>query len=198
MAPSGPNPIRIAPRGDARWTGYMTAIQNRQAEALAQLYDETSRVLYGLASRILSDPADAEEVLLDTYQHVWNAAGSFDASRGSVLAWLATMTRNRAIDRLRQGSTRRSRELPFDADRDWASDHPAPEAEMRFGQERALIRRAMSALAPEQREAIELAFFRGMTHVEVAETLNAPLGTIKSRIRTGIQKLREALPAGVF
>jgi len=198
MAPSGPNPTRTASPGDARWITYMTAIQNRQAEALAQLYDETSRLLYGLASRILSDPADAEEVLLDTYQNVWNAAGSFDASRGSVLSWLATMTRNRAIDRLRQGSTRRSRELPWNPEQEWASDRPIPEAQLQFGEERALILSAMAALAPEQREAIDLAFFGGMTHVEVAETLNAPLGTIKSRIRTGIQKLREVLPAGVF
>jgi RNA polymerase sigma-70 factor, ECF subfamily len=187
-----------APAPGDRWLGYMQGIRDRQSDSLAHLYDETSRLMYGLASRILSDPADAEEVLLDTYQQVWNSAAHFDSSRGSVLAWLATMTRNRAIDRLRQASSRRSRELPWDHDQEGPSQNAVAESDIAFRQERALIRDAVAALAPEQRQAIELAFFRGMTHAEVAETLKAPLGTIKSRIRVGIQKLRELLPAESF
>ncbi len=181
-----------------RWLGYVEAIRDHRAEALARLYDESSRLVYGLASRILDDPADAEEVLLDIYQQVWNTASSFDSHRGSVLAWLASMTRSRAIDRLRQASSRRLRELPWEPEHGEVGQSPAAETEIWYRQEKALIRAALATLAPEQKQAIELAFFRGLTHVQVAETLNAPLGTIKSRIRTGIQKLREVLPAEMF
>ncbi len=196
MIQGGGQPRGATPAG--RWLDYVEAIRDRRAEALARLYDESSRLLYGLASRILDDPADAEEVLLDIYQQVWNTASSFDSNRGSVLAWLASMTRSRAIDRLRQASSRRSREVSWEQEHDAVGHTPAPDSEIWYVQEKQLIRAALATLAPEQKQAIELAFFRGMTHVEVAETLNAPLGTIKSRIRAGIQKLREVLPAGMF
>jgi len=103
------------------------------------------------------------------------------------------MTRSRAIDRLRRAGSRRSRELPLDSTPESASGAPAPDHASIFAQERRLVREALATLDPEQREAIELAFFRGLTHVEVAEALGAPLGTIKTRIRTGMRKMREAL-----
>jgi RNA polymerase sigma-70 factor, ECF subfamily len=173
----------------------MDAIRERRSEALALLYDETSSIVFGLASRILNNPADAEEVLLDTYLQVWSAAATYDSSRGTVLAWLTTMIRNRAIDRLRQAAARRSRELPWDGAQDFPSGLPMAEHVIACTQQRDLVRGAVALLAPEQRQAIELAFFRGMTHVQVAEALGTPLGTVKSRIRIGIQNLRHSLPS---
>jgi RNA polymerase sigma-70 factor (ECF subfamily) len=183
---------------DQRWRGYLEGIRARHSSSLESLYDETSRVLYGLAYRVLKDPADAEEVILDVYYQIWNSVSHFDPSRGSVWSWLTVITRNRAIDRLRKSKTRRSHELPVEEPIEQASTTPQPETQSIFVQESTLVRQAMAALAAEQREAIELAFFSGLTHSEVAETLGMPLGTIKSRIRMGIQKLRETLPAGVW
>jgi RNA polymerase sigma-70 factor (ECF subfamily) len=180
---------------EQRWRAYLEGIRTRDAGSLQTLYDESSRVLYSLALRVLNDREDAEEVILDVYQQVWKAVDRYDPARGTVLAWLAVMTRHRAIDRLRQSNVRRTRELPVEAAAEAASGSPAPEAETILEQRRRLIREAMGTLAPEQREPIELAFFSGMSHSEVAETLGAPLGTIKTRIRTGMQKLRKALPA---
>jgi RNA polymerase sigma-70 factor, ECF subfamily len=193
MAMSGYASSPALQNREERWRAHMNGIRARNAESLAQLYDETSALLYGLALRVLNDVADAEEVTLDVYHEIWNVPGRYDAARGTVWAWMSVMTRTRAIDRLRQASTRRARELPIETYHDSPSPAPAPETYSIFQQERALVLRAMEALVPEQREAIELAFFRGLTHVEVAEAVGAPLGTIKTRIRGGMQRLREGL-----
>lgn len=174
----------------------MLGIRARNPESLASLYDETSRFLYGLALRILGNQADAEEVILDVYQHVWNHGALYDDSRGTVWSWLAVVTRNRAIDRLRQANTRRAREVPIEIDHERsAPSAPAevPEAMSILKEERTLVRRAMAGLTQDQRQAIELAFFQGLTHVEVAEKLGAPLGTIKTRIRVGLRRLKEVM-----
>jgi len=183
-------------QNEERWISYLDGVRARRAESLASLYDETSSLLYGLALRILNDPADAEEVVLDAYQQVWKSIESYDPSRGTTVGWLMIITRTRAIDRLRSAGTRRAREIPIDADLQMPSAGPTAESQSIFEQERKLIRRTIETLAPEQREAIELAYFRGLTHVEVAEALGAPLGTIKTRIRGGMRKLREALAPG--
>lgn len=180
-------------QSDHRWREYVGGIRARNADALAQLYDETSTILYSFAVRMLNDAADAEEVVLDVYQQVWKSIETFDSSRGTVLAWLTVLTRSRAIDRLRRAGPRRARETSIEKVWERPSDAAAPEAVSMFQEERRLVRRALESLAPEQREAIELAFFRGLTHMEVAEALGAPLGTIKTRIRVGMRKLRDAL-----
>jgi len=171
----------------------MDGVRAGNSESLARLYDETSSIMFGLAIRVLEDSADAEEIVLDVYQHVWKAHHTFDPERGGVLSWLTVMTRSRAIDRLRSAGARRSRELPIESGWDEPSAAPAPESQSIFAEERLLIRRALSILAPEQRQAIELAFFRGLTHTEVAERLGTPLGTIKTRIRIGMRRLRDEL-----
>ena len=181
---------------EVRWRSYLQGIREGRAESLGLLYDETSSLLLGLAVRVLRDSADAEEVVLDVYQQVWRSASTFDPSRGSVMGWLTMVTRSRSIDRLRSGGARRARETPIENKLDLPSDEPVPESQSIFAQERRLIRRAIDELEPDQREAIELAFFRGLTHVEVAEALGAPLGTIKTRIRSGMRKLREAFEPG--
>jgi RNA polymerase sigma-70 factor (ECF subfamily) len=189
---SGPTP------SEQRWRLYLERIGTGDSACLQALYDETSRLLYGLAYRILGNPSDAEEVILDVYHQVWSSAKRYDSARGSVWSWLMVMTRNRAIDRMRKTNLRKTLELPIEEPAERVSDAPPPETQIIFAQERMLVRQAMATLGEEQRKAIELAFFSGLTHIEVAETLGAPLGTIKTRIRAGMQKLREALPAGVW
>jgi RNA polymerase sigma-70 factor (ECF subfamily) len=186
-------PLPKVAQSEERWRAHLEGIRSGNSESLARLYDETCGILYGLALRVLNDPADAEEVMLDVYQHIWKSPHTFDASRGSVWAWLTVLTRSRAIDKLRRRGARRTRELPLDSGWEAPSVSPMPDSESMFAQERKLVRQALGTLAPEQREAIELAFFRGLTHVEVADALGTPLGTIKTRIRIGMRKLREAL-----
>jgi RNA polymerase sigma-70 factor, ECF subfamily len=195
MVPPGPSLRAVSPT-EERWRSHIRGIQARNAESLASLYDETSRFLYGLALRIAGNPADAEEVILDVYQHVWNHGAAYEEARGSVWTWLAVITRNRAIDRLRQSNTRRAREVPIEIDHDRAGTAAVPETLSILREERKLVRDAMESLKQEQRVAIELAFFQGLSHTEVAEKLGAPLGTIKTRIRVGLRRLKEAMSPG--
>ena len=189
---TGPASTGIA-KNDVRWRTYVEGIRAGDSESLSRLYDESVSILYGLAVRILNDPADAEEVVLDVYQQVWRSAQKFDGSRGTVWGWLTMLTRSRAIDRLRCSGPRRTRELPIEENWEVPSGQAAPEEQSLMREERELVRRALASLGPEQREAIELAFFRGLTHVEVAEALGEPLGTIKTRIRVGMRKMRDIL-----
>ena len=172
---------------------YVRRTAQGEEEALAILYDETNRLVYGLALRILGEPADAEEVTLDVYTQVWRNARGFDPQRGNVTAWLVMLTRSRAIDRLRSGAGRKEREEPLE----WLPDLPAsaesPEQASVSSQQRRWVRAALAELSPEQREAIELAFFGGLSHGELAARLGQPLGTVKTRIRSGMMKLREVL-----
>jgi RNA polymerase sigma-70 factor, ECF subfamily len=196
MLMAGPGySTRIPPStAEEHWRTLMRGIRARNPESLAALYDQTSRFLYGLALHILRDQADTEEVILDVYQHVWNHAELYDETRGNVWNWLAVVTRHRAIDRLRQANSRRAREAPLENGYERGAADGVPES-LILEEERQNVRRAMDALKPGERQAIELAFFAGLTHVEVAERLGAPLGTIKTRIRAGLRRLREALAA---
>ena len=161
--------------------------------ALANLYDTTNRLVYGLVLRVLGDASSAEEVLLDVYTQVWRQAASYDASRGAPLAWLTTIARSRAIDRLRSGWQDQRRKEPLDALGDAPGGEASPE-EMTVASERQrFVREALNSLTPEQREVIELAYYSGLSHSEIAEKLNQPLGTVKTRTRLGMMKLREAL-----
>jgi RNA polymerase sigma-70 factor, ECF subfamily len=179
---------------EERWRSQLRGIRARNPESLATLYDETSRFLYGLALQIVRDPSDAEEVIMDVYQHVWKNSHLYDETRGKVWNWLAVVTRNRAIDRLRQSNTRRAREAPIETEYERAGPAEAPESLSILEQERRIVRHAMATLKADQRQAIELAFFDGLTHAEVAEKLGTPLGTIKTRIRVGLRRLKEAMP----
>jgi RNA polymerase sigma-70 factor, ECF subfamily len=174
--------------GESALLDYVHRIALGEHNALGPLYDETNRLVYGSALRILGDRADAEEVTLDVYTQVWRNASSFDRRRGSVIAWLMTITRSRAIDRRRSSSVRNRYELPIDSyeSRDSGVSH------ITLGLERA-VRAALSSLTPEQREAIELAYFSGYSHSELAERLGQPLGTVKTRIRLGMMKMRSLL-----
>jgi len=179
-----------APRTELERTlsGYVRRIAAADQGALAALYDATNRLIYGMSLRILGNPADAEEVTLDIYTQVWRNAASFDDRRGSVVAWLTTMARSRAIDRLRSGVKRSRREESL-MEPDSARAVEAP-AQPGIGRE---VAAALETLAPEQREAIELAYWYGYSHSELAVRLGQPLGTVKTRIRMGMMKLRSQL-----
>ena len=168
-------------------------IETRDADALAHLYDRHAARLLGLAQRILGAGGEAEEVLQEVFLYVWRGAGSFDASRGSVLAWLLVATRSRAIDRLRarrpaaRGEFKRLDESPESAAPvDVERDSAAREWE-------SVCRAAIGELPDEQRRVLELAYFEGLTHVEIAEKTATPLGTVKTRVRLGLMKLRERI-----
>ncbi len=166
----------------------MRRIAESDQAALAALYDATNHLIYGMALRILGNQADAEEVTLDIYSQVWRGASGFAQERGSVVAWLMIMARSRAIDKLRSRANRIRREEPL-SDLDAAKTGPAsPEP----GVARE-VQTALKTLAPEQREVIELAYWYGYSHSELAERLGQPLGTVKTRIRMGMMKLRSEL-----
>ena len=168
------------------------AAQDRQA--LAEFYDEMAGVLFSTAVRILGDGHEAEEVVQDVFVQVWNKAATFDGALGTPFHWTLSITRNRCIDRLR--SRQRRFQLLTDVFETTATEpvQVTPPAQTGLGvEELAAVRSAVEGLPHDQRQAIELAFFGGMTHTEIAEALNEPLGTIKARIRRGMLKLRESL-----
>jgi RNA polymerase sigma-70 factor (ECF subfamily) len=185
---------------EASWREYVQEVQKGNPDALARLYDASSPALYTLALRILGNPADAEEVLLDTFEQVWRTAHRFDPVRGSVWQWLMLLTRSRALDRLRSMAGRRLREqFPISDQPELSSPVPLPEETIAASQQQYLLQQALSALPLEQRKPLELAYFSGLTHTEIAAALGVPLGTIKTRIRSAMDKLRVALspiPAG--
>lgn len=143
--------------------------------------------------RVLSRPEDAEEVTVDVYNQVWRTAASFENSRGSVTSWLIVLARSRAIDRIRASSARERREVPIVEHTTLPSSGNNPEEATGVSQLHQRVRAAMASLPAENRRAVELAFFSGLSHSELAEHLGLPLGTVKTRIRSSMIKLRESL-----
>ena len=181
--------------GDSREAdrALVARVERRDAEALAHLYDRHAGRLLGLAQRILGDTGEAEEVLQEVFLYAWDAAATFDPSRGPVLAWLLVATRSRSIDRLRSrrsgksGGTVGLEEVPETASgEDVEADAAGREWETH-------CRAAIGELPQDQRRALELAYFEGLTHQEIAERTATPLGTVKTRVRLGLMKLRERI-----
>src|SRR5918992_767135 len=163
------------------------------ADALALLYDRHSRIVYSLAFRIVGDPPEAEEVVQDVFAQAWRQAERYDTTRGAVVAWLLMITRSRAIDRVR--SRRGLPPLAPDGEKGLAAmADPAegPELQTLSAEQVRRLKRALDTLPLQQRMTIQLAFYEGLTHVEIAERLEEPLGTVKTRIRLGLLKLRSA------
>jgi RNA polymerase sigma-70 factor (ECF subfamily) len=160
-------------------------------EALAHLYDETSPLINGLLLRMLRDASDAEEALLDVYMKAWKYAPTYSAERGSVKPWLVMMARGIAIDRIR----RRRAQLPPDVGegREEASRNASPEQQTIESERRGAVGRVLQELPGDQREVLLMAFFSGYTHTELASRLGQPLGTIKTRIRTALIRLRDIM-----
>jgi RNA polymerase sigma-70 factor (ECF subfamily) len=160
---------------------------------MAALYDESSRLVHSVAMRVLGDPADADEVTLDVYTQVWKTAATYEASRGSVTAWLVMLARSRALDRVRSKGSRSKHETALPESYQFHDPAATPEKSAEFNLRRSRIATALNSLPLEQRELVQLAFFDGLSHSELAEKLGQPLGTVKTRIRSGILKLREQL-----
>jgi RNA polymerase sigma-70 factor (ECF subfamily) len=169
-----------------------------EERALGELYDRTGGLVYSLVHRILRDDRETEEVVQDAFVSAWRNAASFDPARAGAATWLATMARRKAIDRLR-ANNRRLPAAPAEPDgrpepRDEAPD-PARAAQL--GDRHARISAWIRELPPNQRQAVELAFFDGLTHPEIATRLGETIGTVKSRIRLGLDRLRQKLKGGL-
>jgi RNA polymerase sigma-70 factor (ECF subfamily) len=164
--------------------------------AFAQLYDRFSPGLYSLVIRMTNDEAEAQDVLQDAFSHIWRRAASYDRQRSAAFTWAVMVTRNKCIDRLRvrQRFARIVEKATIESTADAPMDESAAD-EAGMKDERTRVRTVLAKVSPEQKQAIELAFFNDFTHEQIAERLGAPLGTVKARIRRGLQKLRELLAA---
>lgn len=169
--------------------GLLSAIRSGDEKAMAQLYDRYSSVVYAVALRVLADTAAAEDVLQEVFMQLWRRPSSFDANRGSLGPWLAVIARNRAIDQLRKRHPESDIEdVVLSIEPDMAGD-----AERARAMEK--VRGVMGSMPASQRSALEMAYFEGLTHTEIAAKTGEPLGTIKTRIRNGLLALRKAVIA---
>jgi RNA polymerase sigma-70 factor (ECF subfamily) len=178
----------------SEWQSLVARLADGDEDALARLYDSTNRIVYGLALRILGEPSSSEEVTMEVYLQVWRTAESYDPQRGTVSSWLVTLVRSRAIDCLRRRKARRAGLEDHVDDVVHLSDsRPSPERAVVDAGRARMLAKAMANLSPDQREAIELAFFPGLSHTEVAAQMGLALGTVKTRIRLGMLRLRKLL-----
>jgi len=169
-----------------------------RAEALSELYDRYSRLVFSLALNSVGDPTSAEEITQDVFLRVWQRARQYRADRGKVSTWLTGITRHRAIDQLRRRGSR-----PEQHSVGWAELSPAaepsvngPEQAAARAMERERVRAAIAQLSEEQKQGLALAYFQGLTQSQIAAILDLPLGTVKTRIRLGMEKLRRLLHQG--
>jgi RNA polymerase sigma-70 factor (ECF subfamily) len=178
-----------APNATTSDLALVTAIRSGDQGAMASLYDRYSSIVYSVALRVLQDTGAAEDVLQDIFMQLWRNPGAFDASRGNMAAWLAVIARHRAIDALRR------RRPENDIGNVIVSVEPDLASEADRSRAMVKVRGALQAMPGPQRSAIEMAYFEGLTHVEIAEKAGEPLGTIKTRIRSGLLSLRKVLAA---
>lgn len=185
-----------SPESAREHAALMLELTRRDKAALGRLYDLLSRPLYSLALRITNDAAEAQDIVQDVFLQLWHKAADYSPARGSVFSWAATLTRNRAIDRIRMRKRRAEIVQESAADihggASGAEENNAADA-LGVQEQAGAVRAALGSLAPEQRAAIELAFFGGLTQQEIAARLREPLGTVKARIRRGLLKLRDTL-----
>jgi RNA polymerase sigma-70 factor (ECF subfamily) len=168
-----------------------------EGDAVAELYDRHARPIYSLALRILGDATEAEDIVQEVFSQAWKQAARYNAARGAVGAWLLTLTRSRAIDRLRAKRAR-----PGDVSDERVADQlvdagPPADLLVLSSEQVARVRAALDELPLLQRAAIELAYYEGLTHAEIADRLEQPLGTVKTRIRLAMLKLRDVLAGTV-
>jgi RNA polymerase sigma-70 factor (ECF subfamily) len=175
------------------WAILVKSIAAGDQLALHALYERAHRLVFTLIMRITANRETAEELTVDVFHDVWRRAASYDAVNGTVLGWIMNQARSRAIDRLRfENRKKRSHGGDMEPLGEVAAD---PRDELELREQAESLRRALVALTPDERQAIESTFFAGLTHAEAAARLNQPLGTIKTRIRSGLQKLRQKLTA---
>jgi len=174
------------------WLQLVRAVASGDQSALYSLYQQTHRIVFTLIVRITANRETAEEVTLDVFYEVWRKASTYDPANGSVVGWIMNQARSRAIDRLRfDQRKKRANNDPHSLPP--TTDIVDPQQACLFEEQSRLLRNALEALTPEERNAIETAFFSELTYEEAARELNQPLGTVKTRIRSGLGKLREAM-----
>ena len=173
--------LRLSARGDQ--------------QAFARLYDATSARVFGLAVRVVRDPAQAEEVTQEAFLEIWRTASRFDPGRGSPLAWLLTITHRKAVDRVRSAEAATRRDTTYH-EQNQPVEHDSTAEAAHASLEAHRVRGALAALTEVQREAVGLAYLGGYTHTEVATMLDLPVGTAKTRIRDGLIRLRDAMGVG--
>ena len=174
----------------------MQAIQAEDPEALSQLYDRYNGILKALILRVIHNEAEAEDLLQEIFMEIWNQAKNFSAQKGKPLGWMVTLARRRAIDGLRkkQAYTRAGERLQAETEQQpeaWV--HNSTEEEITFTDTRVIVRNVINSLPPAQQQAIDLAFFRGMSQREIAANTNTPLGTVKTRLELGLKKIYDGL-----
>ena len=193
-----PSEQELSYSGETRSNADDVALIRRMVDAdetaLGALYDRWVRSLYSLVLHLLKDPDEAEDVVEETFWQAWRKASSYEPSRGAVSTWLLTIGRRKALDRIR--AKKRHREDSIGHDRTFAdlpSPDPDPSQDMEGSELREHVRVALRELPTEQREVLELGYFRGMSQTEIADATGQPLGTVKTRMRLAMQKLREPL-----
>jgi RNA polymerase sigma-70 factor (ECF subfamily) len=184
-------PKALVPEQD--WVDLVHSIAAGDQHALHALYERAHHLVFTLTLRITASRETAEELTVDVFHDIWRRASRYDAENGTVLGWIMNQARSRAIDRLRFDSRKKRTqgdEMPPPPDA-----APDPSAVLQQREQRESLHAALASLTPDERQAIETTFFAGLTHVEAAARLNQPLGTIKTRIRSGLHKLRDVLAA---
>jgi RNA polymerase sigma-70 factor (ECF subfamily) len=181
-----------APITEQTWATLVQSIAGGDQLALHTLYEMAHRIVFTLIMRITGNRETAEELTIDVFHDVWRRASRYDAANGTVLGWIMNQARSRAIDRLRFEKRKKRSQVDVQPLAEVAAD-PYDVVELR--EQGEALRTALAALTPDERQAIETTFFGGLTHAEAAARLNQPLGTIKTRIRSGLHKLRQTLAA---
>jgi RNA polymerase sigma-70 factor (ECF subfamily) len=176
---------------ESEWHALVRSIAAGDQAALHALYERTQRIVFTLTMRITHSPETAEEVMLDVFFDVWRRAPAYDTADGTVIGWIMNQARSRAIDRVRFEQRKKRRKPESESALSTASS--SPEAAFERGDRERLLRDALAVLTPAERLAIETAFFSELTYAQAAVQLEEPLGTTKTRIRSGLGKLREAL-----
>ena len=178
---------------DQHHIALLQGIARGEQDSFAAFYDQTNRLVFGLATRVLNDRSVAEDVTMDVYMQVWKQASQFETMRGAPLSWLMTITRTRAIDRLRASSHLRHESETLDNVMHKAANEDNPEKNSLYAEQRCIVRAALQHLSAEQRTLIEAAYFEGLSQTELAEKFALPLGTVKTRVRAGMQLLKKYL-----
>ena len=174
----------------------MQGVQREDPEALSQLYDRYNGILKALILRVIHNEAEADDLLQEIFMEIWNQAKNFSAQKGKPLGWMVTLARRRAIDGLRKKQAYARAEERLQQETEQQPDawvHNSTEEEILDADRRVLIRRVIGILPPPQQQAIELAFFRGMSQREIAAKTNTPLGTVKTRLELGLKKIYDGL-----
>jgi RNA polymerase sigma-70 factor (ECF subfamily) len=180
------------PAGDARLEGLLELVAGGDEEAFAELYRRVAPAVFGLVGRVVRNPAQAEEVTQEVFVEVWRSASRFDPGRGTARSWIMTFAHRRAVDRVRSAE-RSARRDDLAARRDQGRPYDEVAERVEAGLEREHVRRSLDALTELQREAVVLAYYGGHTHREIAELLGVPSGTVKTRLRDGLLRLRDHL-----